>query len=324
MNPSMLLGFPILWVVGAVAAYLYAQERGIPWPIALAALPAFLLEVSFFYTLGVEGLRTCVEKLPLAPLAAVLTVAAALPYTIAALALGTFSWIALAWVLVLAGMASFWYVLLPQKPATDLVFLVFMAVIWLAKILQQQYVSPHDRLPLSTLGQLMWFRTGLFAMVSVRRSTKVGFGFWPKASEWKIGALYFALLLPVVGVLGYATEFARPHLRYSGWERITLLTIATFFGVLWVLALAEEFFFRGLLQQWITAWTKSEWGGLIVTSLLFGTVHLWFRPFPNWRFAALAAVAGLFYGMAFRQAKSIRASMVTHALTVTTWRIFFS
>src|SRR2546426_806435 len=119
MNPSMLLGFPVLWLVGGVAAYLYAQERGIPWSTALAVLPAFLLEVSLYYTLGVEGLRARLEKLPLAGLAGVLTIAAALPYSMAALALGTFSWSALAWVVVLAGMTSFWYVLLPHRPATD-------------------------------------------------------------------------------------------------------------------------------------------------------------------------------------------------------------
>jgi hypothetical protein len=38
----------------------------------------------------------------------------------------------------------------------------------------------------------------------------------------------------------------------------------------------------------------------------------------------MAATAGIFYGLAFRQARSIRASMVTHALVVTSWRIFFS
>jgi membrane protease YdiL (CAAX protease family) len=51
---------------------------------------------------------------------------------------------------------------------------------------------------------------------------------------------------------------------------------------------------------------------------------LWYRAFPNWRFAVLATIAGLFYGLAFRQARSIRASMVTHALTVTALRLFYS
>ena len=79
-----------------------------------------------------------------------------------------------------------------------------------------------------------------------------------------------------------------------------------------------------MLQQWITGWLRNDWAGLLLTSLLFGSVHLWYRPFPNWRIAVLAAVAGVFYGLAYRQARSIRASMVTHALTVTAWRLFFT
>ena len=54
----------------------------------------------------------------------------------------------------------------------------------------------------------------------------------------------------------------------------------------------------------------------------FGSVHLWFKPFPNWRFAIMAALAGVFYGLAFQKEKSVRASAVTHALTVTVWRLF--
>ena len=98
---------------------------------------------------------------------------------------------------------------------------------------------------------------------------------------------------------------------------------ATFVGVLWVVALSEEFFFRGLLQQWIGEWTGRPALGLAAASIVFGAVHLGFRAFPNWKFALAAAVAGWFYGRAYRQAQSIRASMVTHALVVTLWRAFF-
>ena len=106
-----------------------------------------------------------------------------------------------------------------------------------------------------------------------------------------------------------------------GWEKLLPLT---FFGTLWVLALGEELFFRGLLQQWMSQWLGSEWNGLFATAAIFGSVHLFYNQFPNWRFALLAAVAGVFYGMAFRTGKGIRAAMVTHALTVTTWKTFFS
>ncbi len=60
----MILAFPLLWAAGALAGFLYAQARGISWSTAALALPALLLEVSFYYTLGSERLRARLEKLP--------------------------------------------------------------------------------------------------------------------------------------------------------------------------------------------------------------------------------------------------------------------
>lgn len=321
---GMIFAFPLLWVAATAAAYFYARDRDIPWALATLVLPAFLVEVSLYFTLGVERFRKRVERYEKASLAALLAAAAVIPYLLAAVALGSFQWKSLAAVAALALTASFWYVVLPARPLTDLLFLAFMALPMLLRVFSQIYAEPHPRLPLAIVGQMMWIRTGLFAMVSLRKGSAIGFGFWPALREWKIGALYYILLLPVAGILASAIQFAEPHMRYQGWGRTAVFALATFFGILWVVALGEEFFFRGLLQQWMSAWLRNEWAALLFTALLFGAVHLWFRAFPNWRFAALAAVAGVFYGLAFRHAKSIRASMVTHALTVTTWRVFFS
>ena len=320
----MILAFPLLWAATAAAAYIYADQRGVPWQTVLPLLPAFLLEASLYYTLGVERLRKRLEKLPPASVAVALTIAAVAPYVLASLATGSFSWHSLAILTALAAVSSFWYVFFPHTTSLDVLFLIFVAAIWLLRVIPPLYVTPNAKLPVALLGQLMWFRTGLFAMLSVRRMKNIGFGFWPAARDWKIGAVYFLGFLPVAAALAWATAFTHPHLRYANWAKTSLVGVATFFGVLWVVALGEEFFFRGLLQQWLTGWLKSDWGGVILTSLLFGSVHLWYRPFPNWRIVPVAAALGLFCGMAFRQAKSIRASMVTHALTVTAWRLFFS
>jgi uncharacterized protein len=320
----MLFAFPLLWAASVVAALFYAQDRGIPWATALAVLPAFLLEVTLYFTMGVERLRLRLETLPPTGVATALVVAAAAPYALASLALRNFSWHSLGVIVALAVVAAFWYVVFPHQTAVDVLFLIFIAAVWLARAIPPLYTSSLAALPLGVLGQLMWFRTGIFAILSVRRMKNVGFGFWPAAREWKIGALYFAGLLPVAAAAGWAIHFASPHMRYAGWERTTLIGLATFFGILWVLALGEELLFRGLLQQWIASWLHSEWAGLLLAALLFGSVHLWYRAFPNWRFAVLSGVAGVFYGMAYRQARSIRASMVTHALMVTAWRLFFS
>jgi membrane protease YdiL (CAAX protease family) len=91
-----------------------------------------------------------------------------------------------------------------------------------------------------------------------------------------------------------------------------------------VVALSEEFFFRGLLQQWMERWTDSAMAALVVASLLFGSAHLGFHgAFPNWRFAIVVAILGFFCGLAWKNSRSVQSSMVTHALTVTLWRIFF-
>jgi membrane protease YdiL (CAAX protease family) len=320
----MILAFPLLWAATAAAAYLYAQDRGIPWLTALPLLPAFLFEVSLYYTLGVERLRKRLDKLDPAAVAAALTVAAVAPYILASMASHTFSWRSLAILAALALISSFWYVFFPHTTSIDILFLILIAAVWLFRVIPPLYASSNPKLPVAILGQLMWFRTGLFAMLSVRRMKNIGFGFWPARREWKIGALYFVGFMPVAAALVWATEFTHPHMRYASWAKTSLIGIATFFGILWVVALGEEFFFRGLLQQWMTRWLKNEWGGLLLASLLFGAVHLWYRPFPNWRIVPVAVGLGLFCGLAFRQAKSIRASMVTHALTVTAWRLFFS
>lgn len=286
--------------------------------------------ITGYLVLGVESWRKRVETVSPLAVACALTVAALVPYCIASLGAGSFDSRALAWIAVLAAAASFWYVALPHKLPTDLLFLIFVAVVWVSRTLRNEYVSPHyPKLQLDVLAHLMWVRTGTVAMLSVRRMSGVGFGFWPQPREWKIGASYFAVFAAVGGPLAWWLGFASPrwpasHGVAGGWERTSLLLVVTFFGSLWVLALSEEFVFRGLLQQWMSKWLHSEWGGLLAAALVFGAVHLWMRPFPNWKNAVLAAILGVLCGLAFRQARSIRASMVTHALTITVWRLFFT
>lgn len=173
---------------------------------------------------------------------------------------------------------------------------------------------PAGELRMEFLGQLMWIRTAVLTVMRDLKPEGVGFGFWPGAREWKTGVRYFLLLAPVALALSLATGFARPAWPEGGAAAVALNAVATFFGILWVVALSEEFFFRGLLQPRIGLWAASA---------LFGLAHLGFREFPNWRFAVVAAVAGVFYGLAFRAGGGIRASMVTHALTVVFWRTFF-
>ncbi len=313
-----------MWTICIVAAFLYARQRGIPNEVALILLPAFLIEAKFYLILGTEGLRMRVSRmLPRGGLAVALVVSAIIPYLAATLATGAFSWPPF---FILAGLmtvAAFWYVLLPHIGVVDVAFLVIVAAVILSKVFREIYPDPHPRLPLEILGQLAWIRVGAFALLELR-GVKVGFGFVPSRRDWLVGLRYYLFFLPLGAAIALGLDFAKFRPLDFVWWKTSLIALGTFLGILWVVALSEEFVFRGLLQTWIGQWTRSEWLGLGIAAVLFGAVHLSYRDFPNWRFATLAAVAGVFYGLAFRDAKSIRASMVTHALVVTTWRVFFS
>jgi membrane protease YdiL (CAAX protease family) len=312
---------PLFWLACVVAGYFYTQQREVPWSIVQILIPAFLLEATLFLSVGIESWRARLEKLPKPAISGLLVLAAVAPYCLASVPFHTFTWEHF-WALAgLAAVLSFWYVALPHNPLSDLSLLTIVAAVMLTKVFRQIYVRPHDHLALEILGKAMWIRTGLFAMLSIRKVKGVGFGFWPRRSEWVSGVLHFLVFLPIAAGVAKLIGFASPERPPSDWP---ILLPVLFAGSMYGVALGEEFLFRGLLQRWMTDWLRNQWAGIVAASLLFGSVHLWYTEFPNWRLAVLAAIAGLFYGNAFRLANSIRASMVTHALTVTTWKLFFS
>ena len=146
----------------------------------------------------------------------------------------------------------------------------------------------------------------------------------PTPAEWRIGARHFLFFLPIGAVLAYAVQLGQFNPHPHSWPQFVLYLVVTFCGIFWVVSLAEEFFFRAFLQRTIARGTNSEMAGLVTASVLFGLVHLPFRTFPNWRIAIVTALLGFFCGLSLLRARSVRASMVTHALVVTTWRMFFS
>ena len=314
-----------VWALLGTAAGIYSIQQHIPAWISIPFLIAALIEVALYLLPGFASGRALVESFhPLAVRAFAIEVSALVPYCVYALGTGTFHWRSLGWLALVTTALSAWYVLRTKKQFyADLLFLALIAAVLLTKLFDRIYIELHPRVPAEKLGQLMWIRTGILSVLTIRGMSGINFGFLPTRKDWSIGIQQFVLFTPVAILLGIAIRFAQPHAAFTVWWKGVALAIGTFAAVLWVLALSEEFFVRGMLQQLLVKRLKSTAGGLILTSLLFGAVHLPFRHFPNWRFALLAALAGIFYGLAYLRAGSVRAAMVTHALVVTTWKVFF-
>jgi len=301
-----------------------ANLQNIPAPVLVPLIAAFALEACLYALPMIEGARRSLERRLRRPaLALLMTASAALPYCVYAWPAGVFRPASLAAILALASVASFWYLFFPRRPAIDLAYVALVAAVMLLYPFARIYGTPVPGLPLAILGQLMWTRLAIFECLSIAKMHPEGLGFLPNRREWATGALNFLLFLPIGALAGWALKLVRFHPPRADWRLTALLAVATFLGMLWVVALREEFFFRGLLQRWLGRWLKNDWAGLAVASVLFGLLHLSFRGFPNWRFAILATLAGAFYGRAYLTTRSVRAAMVTHALVNTVWRVFF-
>ncbi len=308
------------------AGWLYFTSEGVPLSIALPFTVALLIEAALYILPGFESARrrlAAVQNRRL--LAAALTASSVVPYLVYSISAGVFAWRPAALLVFLGAAVSYWYVALPRKGVCDALFLLLMMAVALSPAFKFAIPTLASKAPGELLGRLMWIRTGIAAVMVLRGVEGVGFGFVPTRRDWKIGVLHWAAFLPVAFVLNLAVGFARPRPwpPADPW-RTALLAVGIFLGMLWVTALSEEFFFRGLLQQWLAAWTGSRIWALALASAVFGAAHLWFPPgFPNWRFMILAAAAGVFYGRAYQSAQSIRAAMVAHALVNVSWRLFF-
>jgi membrane protease YdiL (CAAX protease family) len=312
----------VLWALLIPAALVYAQDQGIPIELVWRALPAFLAEAALYVFFLQTETRQWMADWPFATLALLCVAGAVLPYSLYSWALARFSILHLAALGGMAALLLFW-ARLPQAPLRDAGLAALLAAPVLLRWFGDLYPALTPRISGAMLGTSMWIRTGVAAVLVVRGLDNVGLGFLPRKQDWMAGLKHFVLFLPGAVLLAYLLEFARFRPIGNG-LRTLALAVLTFAGVLWVLALAEEFYFRGMLQQWLACLLRSQALGLAAASMLFGAAHLWFRSFPNWRFALLATVAGFFYGRAYIETRSIRAPMVTHALVVTTWRVFMT
>jgi uncharacterized protein len=115
----------------------------------------------------------------------------------------------------------------------------------------------------------------------------------------------------ILGFLHFHPGWPTPWWIAGAW-------IFTFFFI----AVPEELFFRGWMQNLLEK-RVGRYGALILTACIFGLAHFNKRTASfNWRYVLLAALAGIFYGRAWRQEQHVGASSVTHATVDAIWSLW--
>lgn len=175
---------------------------------------------------------------------------------------------------------------------------------------------PHDGL--SSFPKLLMVDAALYAFLVVRPLENVAYDFRPRARDVLIGLRELLFFAPIVITLGLMLHFITPHGGLPPASTAASVLLITFFFV----AIPEELFFRGLLQNMLEArvgLTRS----FCLAAAIFGLSHF-NKPGPfNWRYVLLATIAGIFYGRAWHDRRRLLASALTHTLVDVIWILWF-
>jgi membrane protease YdiL (CAAX protease family) len=171
---------------------------------------------------------------------------------------------------------------------------------------------------MGSMPKLLLVDAGLYAFLVVRGLEWVGYDFRFRQRDLVVGFREWAFFAPFGIGIGLALRFIFFHgWTASGW------TIAAGWLVTFVfVAVPEEFYFRGLLQNLLEPRVGRQ-GALMLAATIFGLSHF-NKPLPfAWRYVLLATIAGVFYGRAWREQKRLASSAITHTAVDVVWSVWF-
>jgi CAAX protease family protein len=291
-------------------------------PIIVAALFTLVpyLAAAFFP----ERFTRSTQKLPTAA-RLLLPAALSVPYALVALSTRSFHWGWLAlYALLPVAMAALMGEARRADPALHANWCDFLvlAVLGLSVDLRwfERAWPPH----LAVFNKILLLDAGIYALLAVRQLDGVGFNLRLRLRDLAIGLREFAFYAPIAIALGLSLGFLQLHAAWPNPLRAIEALAFTFFFI----AVPEELFFRGwlqnLLERRLIKWKQGKTLALLLTAALFGLAHWNKRALHfNWRYVLLAAIAGIFYGRAWRHERRVGASATTHALVDTVWGLWF-
>jgi hypothetical protein len=315
----------VLYALALFAFWLLAQHFQLSARIGHfpTTFATFALIFAPFWFFGF-GLAVHLRSRLISPATRVLTPALlVIPYLIYALPRGEFRWAFFLLFLAIPVGASALFQFLPPggaHPATpkiswqDVLILAMVGLPIEFNWFRAAFL--HDGL--NSLPKLLMVDAALYAFLVARPLENVGYDFRPRLRDLLIGLRELLFFAPIVSTLGIALHFITPHGGLPRASSAASALLITFFFV----AIPEELFFRGLLQNMLEA-RLGRGRSLMIAAAIFGLSHF-NKPGPfNWRYVLLATIAGIFYGRAWRDRQRLLTSAITHTLVDVLWILWF-
>jgi uncharacterized protein len=171
---------------------------------------------------------------------------------------------------------------------------------------------------LAIFNKVMLLDAGIYGLVLLRDLDGTGFDLRLRWRDLTTGLRETAFYTPIALAVGLSLGFLHLHDAWPGMMPLAGAWIFTFFFI----AVPEELFFRGWFQNLLER-RLGRTAALFLTAAVFGLAHFNKRTtFFNWRYVLMAAIAGVFYGRAWRRDRRVGASAVTHATVDAIWSLW--
>ena len=194
----------------------------------------------------------------------------------------------------------------------------FLVLVVLGLAVDLRWFEPAWPPRFAVFNKMLLLDAGIYGFLAVRRLEGVGFDLRLRLADLRIGLRELGYYAPIAIALGLGLGFLHFHAYVPTVSHVVLGWVFTFFFI----AVPEELFFRGWMQNLLERRIGRHWA-LLTTAVLFGLSHFNKRAAHfNWRYVVLAALAGVFYGRAWRQERRVGASAITHASVDTLWSLW--
>jgi membrane protease YdiL (CAAX protease family) len=238
-----------------------------------------------------------------------------LPYVLVTGAAGEFRW---EWFLLYAALPPSIAILLGQAVGARNNWREFVVLAVLGLAVDLRWFEGAWPAHLAIFNKVLLLDAGIYGFMLVRKLEGTGFDLRLRWKDVGIGLRELVFYTPLALMLGLALGFLHAHAVLPRPSAMAFAWVFTFFFI----AVPEELFFRGWLQNLLET-RVGRLPALLLTSVLFGLAHFNKRAvYFNWRYVLLAALAGFFYGRAWRQERRVAASAVTHASVDAIWSLW--
>ena len=147
-----------------------------------------------------------------------------------------------------------------------------------------------------------------------------GYRLIPNWRDIKVTLILTTIFAAIIIPIGLAIDF----LEFPPSDVPTVTAVlASAVGLFLTVAIPEELFFRAVLLNGLEQMSSSKWMPMLVSSFAFGLMH-WNNASDletQIAYVALATVAGVFYGLAYkRSGNNLLAAVLVHTLVDLIWR----